>query len=61
MKCSEPLRKLKRAGWYPVRQKGSHVLMEHPTKPGQIVVPDHGSSELASGTARSIMKKAGLS
>lgn len=35
-------------------------MMAHPTKEGQIVVPDHGSSEMASGTARSIMKQAGL-
>ncbi len=60
MKCSELIRKLKRDGWFVVRQSGSHIMMQHPTKPGQIVVPDHGSKELASGTARSIIKKAGL-
>ena len=60
MKCSELIRKLQRDGWFVVRQKGSHMLLEHPTKPGQLVVPDHGSKELASGTARSIIKKAGL-
>jgi predicted RNA binding protein YcfA (HicA-like mRNA interferase family) len=51
MKCSELMRKLQRDGWFIVRQRGSHVLMEHPTKKGQVVVPDHGSKELASGTA----------
>lgn len=60
MKCSELIRKLKRDGWFVVRQSGSHIMMQHPTKPGQLVVPDHGSKELASGTARSIIKKAGL-
>ncbi len=60
MKCSELIRRLQRDGWFVVRQRGSHVMMEHPAKPGQIVVPDHGSKELASGTARSIIRKAGL-
>ncbi len=32
MKCSELLRILKKDGWYPVSQKGSHVKLKHETK-----------------------------
>lgn len=37
MKSSELVRLLKRDGWYIIRQSGSHMIMEHPTKKGQIV------------------------
>lgn len=60
MKCSELMRLLRRDGWIEVSRKGSHVKMRHPTKPGVVVVPDHGSKELAPGTERSIRKQAGL-
>ena len=32
MKSSELIRLLKRDGWFVVRQTGSHMIMEHPTK-----------------------------
>jgi mRNA interferase HicA len=60
MKCSELIRILKRDGWYEVSQKGSHVKMKHPTKDGVVYVPDHGSKEVATGTANNILKTAGL-
>ncbi len=46
MKCSELLRILKRDGWYPVMQSGSHVKVKHNRKQGVIVFPNHGSREL---------------
>jgi len=51
---------LERDGWTVVRQHGSHRIYRHPTKAGQLVVPVHGSKELATGTLNSILKKAGL-
>ena len=60
MKSSELLRKLLADGWYKVRQKGSHIIMRHPTKPGQLIVPSHGSAEVATGLASKIQKEAGL-
>jgi mRNA interferase HicA len=60
MKCSELMRLLRRDGWYEVSRSGSHVKMRHPTKAGQIIVPDHGAKELAPGTERSIRKQAGV-
>ena len=49
MKSSELLRLLKKDGWFVVRQSGSHVIMEHPIKNGQIVCPFHGSHEVCKG------------
>ena len=60
MKCSELLRILKRDGWYPVSQSGSHVKLKHDRKHGMIVFPDHGSRELGKGLENRIRKDAGL-
>lgn len=60
MKCSELLRILKRDGWYPVSQSGSHVKLEHDRKHGMIVFPNHGSHELGKGLENKIKKDAGL-
>ena len=60
MKCSELLRILKRDGWYPVSQSGSHVKLKHDRKQGAIVFPNHGSRELGKGLENKIKKDAGL-
>ncbi len=60
MKSSELLRRLQRDGWFSVRQEGSHIIMRHSTKSGQLVVPNHGSAEVGKGLQRKIMKDAGL-
>jgi len=60
MKCSELIRLLKKDGWFVFRQSGSHLIMKHPEKDGQIVVPDHGSSEVGNGLKNKILKDAGL-
>ena len=49
MKSSELVRLLKRDGWFVVRQSGSHMIMEHLTKKGQVVCPSHGSQEVGKG------------
>ena len=60
MKCSEAYRKLQRAGWYPVSQKGSHVKLKHETIDGIIIFPDDGSQELGKGLQRKLFKQAGI-
>lgn len=60
MKCSELLRILKKDGWYPISQKGSHIKLIHALKPGTIVFPDHGSQEVGKGMENRILKDAGL-
>jgi len=60
MKCRELIKILKRDGWFVFRQSGSHMIMRHMTKEGQIVVPDHGSDEVGTGLQNKILKDAGL-
>lgn len=60
MKSSELLRMMKKDGWYEVRQKGSHIIMQHPNKPNIIPVPFHASKEMKKGTLQAILKLAGI-
>ena len=46
MKSNELIRLLQKDGWFVIRQSGSHMIMQHPTKKGQIVYPNHGSHEM---------------
>lgn len=60
MKSNELLRKIKKAGWREVRQNGSHLIMEHDEFSYKISVPDHGSKEVGTGLAKTLLKQAGL-
>jgi len=60
MKSSELIKLLKNDGWYIIRQKGSHIIMKHPVKKGQVVCPDHGSHEVGKGLENKIKKDAGI-
>jgi len=60
MKSSELIRLLKRDGWFVIRQTGSHMMMKHSEKPGQIVVPNHGNQEMGKGLEKKILKDAGI-
>lgn len=50
----------KKDGWFVVRQTGSHMILEHPTKIGQIVCPYHGSHEVGKELEKKIKKDAGI-
>ncbi len=58
MKASELFKLLKADGWFEIRQTGSHVMMKHPVKDGQLVVPYHGSKEVSKGIVTAILKEA---
>jgi predicted RNA binding protein YcfA (HicA-like mRNA interferase family) len=60
MKSSELVRLLNKDGGYVIRQTGSHMIMEHPSKKGQIVCPYHGSQEVGKGLEKKIKKDAGI-
>ena len=60
MKSSELLRLLTRAGWVEVRQKGSHIILEHPNHQEPIIFPNHGAKEVKKGLAEKLKKQAGL-
>ncbi len=46
-------------GWVKVAQRGSHVQLKHPQKPGRVTVP-YPKRDLPVGTLRSIEKQADL-
>jgi len=60
MKSSQLIRILQQDVWFRVSQRGSHIKMKHATKKGVLYVPNHGSKEVATGTAVHILKSAGL-
>jgi predicted RNA binding protein YcfA (HicA-like mRNA interferase family) len=60
MSSDEIIKYLKAAGWRKVHQKGSHTQFKHPTLPGKVTVP-HPKKDLPIGTAKAILKQAGLS
>jgi len=58
VKYSELFKLLKKDGWYIVRQKGSHVILQHSKKKGQLTVPFHGSKEVKKGLLNAILNQA---
>lgn len=50
---------LEKEGWYVKRVRGTHHVLRHPTTPGAIPVPVHGSRPLKRGTLASILRAAG--
>jgi predicted RNA binding protein YcfA (HicA-like mRNA interferase family) len=50
---------LVRLGWEIARQKGSHIILVKAGHPATLSVPDH--AEVARGTLRSLLRKAGIS
>ena len=59
MDSRELIAKLKADGWKLVKTVGSHHQFKHPLKKGKVTVP-HPKKDLPMGTARSVMKQAGL-
>ncbi len=59
MKSKDVIRAVEAAGWYAVRQKGSHIQFKHPTLPGLVTVP-HPKREIPLGTLKNIEKQAGI-
>jgi predicted RNA binding protein YcfA (HicA-like mRNA interferase family) len=43
VKSNELIKLLQKDGRFVIRQSGSHMSMNQPTKKGQIVCPNHGS------------------
>jgi len=51
---------IKKNGWREVRQKGSHKIMRKEASSETIIFPYHRGKEVPTGTARRIMKQAGI-
>jgi predicted RNA binding protein YcfA (HicA-like mRNA interferase family) len=60
MKYGDLFRILRRNGWLDVRQSGSHVILRHPGKPQQLVVPRLAGKEVTKGLLQAILRQAGI-
>lgn len=60
MNSREIIRRIEAAGWYQVRQVGSHHHFRHNERPGLTTVP-HPKSEIPIGTIKNIEKQSGVS
>jgi predicted RNA binding protein YcfA (HicA-like mRNA interferase family) len=54
------IRFLEQNGFYFKRAKGSHNLYYNPTTGRTVIVPMHGTKDLAKGTFFAILKQAGF-
>ncbi|MEX1117663.1 MAG: type II toxin-antitoxin system HicA family toxin [Terrimicrobiaceae bacterium] len=59
MSSKEIIRLIQKDGWELCRTKGSHHQFKHASKPGLVTVP-HPKKDLPTGTARAILKSAGV-
>jgi predicted RNA binding protein YcfA (HicA-like mRNA interferase family) len=55
---AEAVRRFERAGWVTARQKGSHVMLTHPSGRATLSVPQH--RELDRGLLRALIRSAGM-
>ncbi|MGE4287906.1 MAG: type II toxin-antitoxin system HicA family toxin [Salinivirgaceae bacterium] len=60
IKYNDLFKLLKNNGWVVVRQKGSHVIMQHPEKDLQLTVPYHAGKEVKKGLLKAILKQADI-
>lgn len=60
MKFREIDRIIRKDGWILVDTNSSHHQYKHPTKPGKVTIPYHGSKDLDKWLINSILKQAGL-
>ncbi|MBQ9885435.1 MAG: type II toxin-antitoxin system HicA family toxin [Lachnospiraceae bacterium] len=61
MRYREVVKKLRKAGWYEVRQNGSHHQFTHAECGYVVTVAEHGGKDIPKGTLEAIEKSTGLS
>jgi len=61
VKVRDAIKVLEADGWRIDRQRGSHRIFRHDTKPGTVTVAGKPSIDLPAGTLASIRRQAGLS
>jgi predicted RNA binding protein YcfA (HicA-like mRNA interferase family) len=61
MKTRDVIKALEADGWVEAKAKGGHRQYTHPTKPGRVTVPFHGSNaDLPTFVVASIERQSGL-
>jgi predicted RNA binding protein YcfA (HicA-like mRNA interferase family) len=58
LSARERIAALEKAGFYVVRQRGSHITLRRDSPPGRVTVPNH--KELRTGMLRAIIRQAGI-
>ncbi len=58
LSARECIAALEKAGFYVMRQRGSHITLHRDQPPGRVTVPNH--KELKTGMLRAIIRQAGL-
>ncbi|MDZ8104362.1 MAG: type II toxin-antitoxin system HicA family toxin [Nostoc sp. DedQUE12a] len=58
LKPSEVIKIFEKLGWEVARQRGSHIILTKEGHPATLSVPNH--NEVARGTLRSLISKAGI-
>ncbi len=61
VKVRDAIRVVEADGWRLDRQRGSHRIFRHDTKPGTVTVAEHPGDDVPPGTLASIRRQAGLS
>jgi len=59
VKVNQAIRLIEVNGWRFVRQRGSHRIFRHPTKPGSVTIAGRSGSDIPAGTLGNIFKQAG--
>ena len=54
------LRALRKLGWSPTAQRGSHVQLTHPDRSGRVTVAAHAGETLKPKTLAAILEQAGV-
>jgi predicted RNA binding protein YcfA (HicA-like mRNA interferase family) len=57
LKARDVLRALKLCGFFPIRQTGSHIFLQHPDGRAT-VVPVHSGEDIGRGLLRAILREA---
>ena len=60
MKVREVIRLIEAAGWYQVRQRGSHRQFHHKDRSGTVTIAGVLGIDIPPGTMNSILKQAGI-
>lgn len=60
MKVREVISLIEKDGWRFERQRGSHRIYRHPSKPGTVTIAGARNDNLQAGTLGSILRQAGM-
>ena len=58
---AEIMRAMRALGWIVAAQRGSHVQLKHPDRPGRVTIPIHAGKIIGPRMLAMILAQAGLS